>query len=70
MQMKHMQHPDETAEIFENILAIYVYSHYNICLKQLKHENIHSQHTFIIIATYATLDLFLQRPDETYATYI
>jgi hypothetical protein len=28
------------------------------------------QHTCIVIATYATLDLLLQHLDETYATYI
>jgi hypothetical protein len=33
-------------------------------------ENIYLQHTCIVIATYANPKLFLQYPDETFATYI
>jgi hypothetical protein len=65
IQIKHLQHKFEKYETLE----IFVYNHNNICniqMKYLKHmfetpetlENIHVQHVFIVISTYATSQIY------------
>jgi hypothetical protein len=66
-QIKHVQHSSETAETFGQTLAIYVYSHCNICNIQIYFCNIHKkhlQHAFKTPETFETYacNMRLQHP--------
>jgi hypothetical protein len=59
IQIKHLQYTFERTATFE------IYN-CNMCetAQHMQHPNM--KHTCIVIATYATLNLLLQHPDETY----
>jgi len=62
IHIKQLQHKSETSETLETC----VYSHSNICNIQKKHlkhvfetpENVRLQHAYIVIATYATSQIY------------